>query len=250
MLPTPRREGLGPLRVVDRAGERAVCAELTTAGVVRGKCSEGILSGPYTRAYSLLADSSVSVLNFWLQSHLTESEAPTPPLTDEVHHGHDLFMAPVVFRLLRDVSIPTGWVRGARKVAKQLGVGRRVTAWISPTVAIGADSSQRNWRGWGQYKPVVVHWRDSEGVAALGLTVDGIVHATAHASSVSIEIRDAVGPLRIEVDNSTFVAEGDFVGRAGRLRIVSTAPIDQGRIELPSPNCRVDIANELLPEGK
>ena len=46
-----------------------------------------------------------------------------------------------------------------RVVHQELARGRRVSAWISPELMIGAEASGVDWGGWPQFMPATAHWR-------------------------------------------------------------------------------------------
>jgi len=158
--------------------------------------------GPYTRSYGPDARKSLSLFSLWIWATAGRAHAPLPDLdATSVEHGHDLMAGPVVARLAPDPtnrgqekapwalnSLPTvGGSWGARTVRQELGGHRTVTAWISPTLMLGAESSANDWGGWSQFMPVTAHWGTAEELAVMWLLDPHVVDA--HASERRLDIR-------------------------------------------------------------
>jgi hypothetical protein len=150
--------------------------------------------GPYTRAYGMDLHRSVGLLGLWLP------EPVVPPLGDEVHHGHDLTMAPLVDLV---GGGPDLRYDGSERVVEQaLPGGRVATGWIGPDVMAGGERGAHA-RAEGQYHPATAHWAAGDGtIGWIRLRHAGPLWATAAAGRLTVEVRDSrtLGrrPVRVE----------------------------------------------------
>ncbi|MHB1974207.1 MAG: hypothetical protein ACYCR4_07950 [Acidimicrobiales bacterium] len=180
--------------------------------------------GPYTRSYGPDATRSVTLLGLWYEAAMGEELAPLPALPPpgggelhhaelhhaELHHANDVMAGPVVARLARAVpghlaqafasspgaafaSSPGGDERQLR-----WRVGERdLSAWVTPSLMIGAESSERDWSPSGQAVPVCVHWLEApceaSGVATLWMSGAHVIHAETAPHVVTV-VRPSAAP--------------------------------------------------------
>jgi hypothetical protein len=149
--------------------------------------------GPYTRSYGADARTSVSLFSIWLWAVLGREYAPLPDLdAPSVDHGHDLMAGPVFARLVPP-SVPDAFrhFTDTHSVHQALPRHRSVTAWISPTLMLGAESSGVDWGGWSQFMPATAHWGSGVQLAALWLIDPHVVRARASERQLDITLANA-----------------------------------------------------------
>jgi hypothetical protein len=150
--------------------------------------------GPYTRAYAMDVTRSAGLLGLWLPQPVV------PPLGDEVHHGHDLTMAPLVELV---GGGPQLRFDGSERVVEQrLPGGRVATGWLGPDAMAGGERGAHA-RAEGQYHPATAHWATADGtVGWLRLRHAGPLWATAEEGRLVVEVRDSRSlgrrPVRVE----------------------------------------------------
>ncbi|HET6967600.1 MAG TPA: hypothetical protein VFI44_04940, partial [Ornithinibacter sp.] len=128
----------------------------------------GNLCGPYSRAYGMDLASYVSGLSLALWC--AGLPAPLPPLdADEVPHGHDVCMAPVLEHV--GVAVPpevrSAFERfsGPRAVHQVIDDAprREATGWLEELLMVGAEDGATRLQARGQFHPATVHWRRAGG---------------------------------------------------------------------------------------
>ncbi len=180
-------------------------------------------AGPYTRSYHPDVTRSVAKAGVWFWAEFGRDRAPVPPLTADVHHGHDLTSGSVIARLHHPISgvLPSGAGRPVPRRIEATIDDRTVVADIGPDLMIGTESSDHDWAGWDQFMPFVAHWQASDDVETLWLAGPRRLHvdlepdrATLHVSEVDEIV------LHLRADACRVVDEGFDTGH----RVVS---IDQ-----------------------
>ncbi len=170
--------------------------------------------GPYTRSYGPDVTRSVTLLGLWYEAAMGEDLAPLPALPPpgegelhhlELHHANDVMAGPVVARLASAVPEHLGTASAGspggtasagspggdeRQLRRRVGE-RDLSAWITPSLMIGAESSERDWSPSGQAVPVCAHWLEApceaSGIATLWMPGAHVVHAETAPHVVSVE---------------------------------------------------------------
>lgn len=167
----------------------------------------GTLVPPLSRAYGMDMREHVGATAPWL-TWLVDGAWPFPPLGEGVlHQGHDLMLAFVVDALagagdeVRELA-PALRAQPARQGAWTDAVGpRRWSGWTGPGLAVGAETSRVDWRGWWQAVSAAAIWRAPDDHNAwLRLHVDsGAVDAHVRVAGGEVHLQHAVGdePVRL-----------------------------------------------------
>ena len=145
------------------------------------------MAGPYTRAYGMDMRRYTAALGLWINEAVNgavpSADGPVPALGPRVAHSHDLTLAPVVHLLGTRPSYPDLEAFGAERLLERpvsSDPERIATAWLSPSVMVGAERGARRWSGWAHYHPATVHWRAPDGHTRwIRLVHAGPVQATA-----------------------------------------------------------------------
>jgi len=159
----------------------------------------GNVAGPYTRAYGMDMRRYVAALG--PVDRTSGGPAPVPDLAGPFSHSHDLAIAPVAAIL--GTEVPPEARRhltsftGERTLERHISDDpeRIASAWLAPTVMIGAERGARRWKGWGQYHPATIHWQDPSGRTRwIRLVHSGRVDASATAHTLTAECRPRSKP--------------------------------------------------------
>jgi hypothetical protein len=148
------------------------------------------VAGPYTRAYGMDMRRYTAALGLWINEAAPRAGGPIPALGSRVAHSHDLTLAPVVQLLGAPPPHPDLEAFGAERVVERVVSSdpeRIATAWLAPSVMVGAERGARRWSGWAHYHPATVHWWAPDGRTRwIRLVHPGPVEATAGRGSLRI----------------------------------------------------------------
>jgi hypothetical protein len=125
------------------------------------------LAGPYDRSYGMDMRRYVATIALWIWLATGAHKAPLPNLDQPFEHAWDLGMAPVVSVV--GVRIPADARRhllafsGPRRIRRAITAepARTATAWLGPTVMIGAEDSGGTRPPKPQYHMATIHWLTS-----------------------------------------------------------------------------------------
>ena len=149
-------------------------------------------AGPYTRSYGPDVTRSVAKAGVWFWAEFGRDRAPLPPLTADVHHGHDLTSGSVIARLHRRVTadLPGGCDRRVPRRVEAIIEDRFVVSDIGQDLMIGTESSDHDWGGWDQFMPFVAHWRAGDDVETLWLAGPRVLHADLEPAKATLRVEE------------------------------------------------------------
>jgi hypothetical protein len=164
------------------------------------------LCGPFDRSYGMDLREYVNLLGMWIWLVVGREQAPFPVIQAPLVHAHDLCFAPCVALLgaqltSESAALLTGFT--AAHQIEQIIVGeppRRATAWLEPTLMIGAEQTDHTRAGHGQFHPATIHWRiDQQTIGWLRLIHTQPADARVTERQLTIS---AIGPIRFEINTA------------------------------------------------
>ena len=196
------------------------------------------LCGPFMRAYGMDMTRYASLLGLCIWGVVGREAAPFPDVTGSFGHAADVAMGPCL--AVVGIEPPADVVRGLtvfggeRRINRLIAdePGRPVTAWVAPTVMVGAeeviprgvpvDDCRLSWFSelGRQYHPLTVHWRTTTGgVGTLRLLSGGPVAARVDGPTVLLAALPAYRPAEwvFQVTLPDGCAPPDFVSLCWRL---------------------------------
>lgn len=151
------------------------------------------LCGPYDRSYGMDMRRYVADLGMWIWLSTGYARAPFPDLEQPLELAWGLAAAPMI--ALLGARVPPEALphllafQGERQVERVIASDPRqvATAWLGPTLMLGADDSSSSPPVSEQYHPVTVHWLiAADCVGWIRLRTTARVHARAERGRLAI----------------------------------------------------------------
>ena len=232
-----------------RGGGAGLEAALWTDAARWWHAGLGNLCGPYSRAYGMDLHGYVSGLSLALWC--AGLPAPLPPLDqDEVPHGHDVCMAPMLEHV--GVRVPPSTrpsfegFTGARAVHQVIDDDPRrdASGWLEEGLMVGGEDGSSGLHARGQFHPATVHWRQPEGtVGWLRVEHHGPTRARAEERRLVVECdpHPTRGPQPIRwIANTPVTVDG----ARWRLPGLTVAVVTDARLVDPAT-----LAHDPTPAG-
>jgi len=125
------------------------------------------ICGPYDRSYGMNMTDYLALLGLWIGSVLPATHAPIPNVSQHFEHAADFFFMPLVAlvgsRPPDDAILHLKEFQGERVLERTIEQNRIVTAWLSASIMIGAESDLLNSTRTEQFHPATVHWITTDG---------------------------------------------------------------------------------------
>jgi hypothetical protein len=125
------------------------------------------LCGAYDRSYGMDMRDYIAVVGLWIAAVLPPEYAPLPDVEKPFDHAADYYFMPMVGLL--GVQIPEDALpyftafHGERFIEREIEPKRRVSAWLSENLMLGAEADNLNAARTNQFHPATVHWQVADG---------------------------------------------------------------------------------------
>lgn len=120
------------------------------------------LCGPYDRSYGMDMCDYVAVVGLWIAAAMPQQFAPLPNVHEPFNHSGDYYFFPLV--ALVETNPPDDVVpylktfQEDRYLERTIEPQRKVTAWLSDNLMLGAESDLVNPARSNQFHPATAHW--------------------------------------------------------------------------------------------
>jgi hypothetical protein len=125
------------------------------------------LCGAYDRSYGMDMSDYIAVVGLWIAAILPPESAALPDMDKPFDHAADYYFMPMVGLL--GVQIPEDVLphftafQGERFIEREIEPKRRLSAWLSDTLMLGAAADYLNTARTNQFHPATVHWQAPDG---------------------------------------------------------------------------------------
>lgn len=131
------------------------------------------ICGAYDRSYGMDMTDYIAVVGLWIAPITPPTRMPLPDISQTFDHAWDLFFAPLIALVginVTEDSVPHFQsFQGERYLQRSIEPNRDVTAWLSDSIMIGAESDRTGRKLSTQFFPATVHWQQAEGIGWLHL---------------------------------------------------------------------------------